>query len=1535
MKTLSYGDEIENAEVGTSNLELLISDDKLSANSVNRILQNLYEDNEYNYTLIQNLIKNIYGREDGVLPNVLEEFKEVRILESGTGKSYFRVPFGGINIMQPHYKDNGLSHGLSYSGEEGTDEKKIVNSEFIDDGFDTYTIFNKPKLGLAKRQIADYINLDIADLDNNIKIYAKKFDNPYQVGNSLIYRVADSSQGRAEIEAFGKDGGRNVLDQSVEDSETPFSNTLDKLKYPFVGYYASITENTIGAIDSEIYKANTESSNFPNLKKDTTWIIVFKEKFNALTDAENYPITISFKEMIKDGNNVSYRDVDSYLPAISTFIDASDSGSEEEQINTIVSDINVSYKDYYYAEKLNVEIGENEAAVSYPALSITSKINYIDLTDKVRITLDGSDPIDDNSGTALDGYYHSSSFIKHFIKTEKAKYQNYYYDSISLLTGIFSKYSSYVVNEGLSKKEFSLEETIEVPQPNNLALGTEYQYYIYLNMDLDEKYDTGAARKNKNVSTSKMFGAVLCNSVGEKFENTDIYKYVIKKDLRSKPIALFKVFVKFRENDSGTTGIEIVRQELLKPLLDPNKINTRGADLNKLTVDTNTEIKNQFYYSDKGINKYTVSNRSDVNVIDKDGNKLEEKAPIDWLATPEMHANANANIESAEETRAIKACVSNNRTNFSNVIDENTKEAINVGVDDVIETFAPYIYNHSQDGYTKEVIANTYGKRIKLLEDRKLRIEQQQDSNSYNDLNLFEITSNGLLFKRHEGAEIINEVPSYKVKNYLELKNVGNNITTSEMKARDTGILLSTDVYKSNETELGENVKPDDKNNYFKLYVNDNKTWIKGVSGKLEIAANKVQNTNADIILENEPIHYYDFEAVYANELPSGGVSGEDNNDKIIVNTINNGKGSKYLRLLGNFVIGNKTNSNESKIVNDTPYVAIFNTDTFLKGKLNVTALNDINNSSNFSSFTIEKDKMFSSNYNDFWLNGNYKAEKGETEGRYSFRIRNNEGFEFKKIKAGSNNNNASSESSTLRLNDNEVMFTYKDTSVSSGKNHYFRLWKNNAQLYLTDKFINDFSVFTDDDGRKYNRVTFSIDSGKTGGALILQRKEKNDLDDTKMLANFDTSVIDSNSVYIGGIPYNYQDEDFENKYSKKDGDLYVSGKTTLGIKNVNGTSGETADEKKNVLLVYGKTIIGDDEISSGYNEYGIALDKKGKPLDYKLFVGGITTLRGNLTVTEGTEIHGVLVAESNVTLHDDLEVTEKTTLEKTLNVKAPVYFNCKKNTNGELVVSAGTETVVGKNVYLNDDLVVSNQTTINNKTFIYGITRLNYDKTTGAQTAGTETTVKGKVEIKDTLQVTANVTVGTKDAPRNLDIYGNAIFNKNFDANSSTAKNYITVVDNTVYVKGQLSNLGTTTINGILNIGFSASDAAPTSYYTAINKNQITVRGKDENDETKINGGAITCSYVQTNSSRTKKKNIVHSERDAVKAINNIEIVDFFYKNDKDEKNQKVGFIAEDTDSIFSTNKKDCMDHSNCIGMLLKAIQELSAEIEELKKNR
>ena len=59
---------------------------------------------------------------------------------------------------------------------------------------------------------------------------------------------------------------------------------------------------------------------------------------------------------------------------------------------------------------------------------------------------------------------------------------------------------------------------------------------------------------------------------------------------------------------------------------------------------------------------------------------------------------------------------------------------------------------------------------------------------------------------------------------------------------------------------------------------------------------------------------------------------------------------------------------------------------------------------------------------------------------------------------------------------------------------------------------------------------------------------------------------------------------------------------------------------------------------------------------------------------------------------------------------------------------------------------------------------------------------------------------------------------------------------------------------------------------------------------------------------------------------------MDFNFKTDENNESPRIGFIADDTDEIFSTKSKDKMDIYNCIGMLLKAVQELSSENKELK---
>ena len=75
--------------------------------------------------------------------------------------------------------------------------------------------------------------------------------------------------------------------------------------------------------------------------------------------------------------------------------------------------------------------------------------------------------------------------------------------------------------------------------------------------------------------------------------------------------------------------------------------------------------------------------------------------------------------------------------------------------------------------------------------------------------------------------------------------------------------------------------------------------------------------------------------------------------------------------------------------------------------------------------------------------------------------------------------------------------------------------------------------------------------------------------------------------------------------------------------------------------------------------------------------------------------------------------------------------------------------------------------------------------------------------------------------------------------------------------------------------------------------------------------------------SSRKFKENITPTTIDALNTLNQVSVVDFNYIADAN-KDPKIGFIAEDTPSILTTPKKNIMDTGNCIGILIKAIQEL-----------
>jgi hypothetical protein len=92
-----------------------------------------------------------------------------------------------------------------------------------------------------------------------------------------------------------------------------------------------------------------------------------------------------------------------------------------------------------------------------------------------------------------------------------------------------------------------------------------------------------------------------------------------------------------------------------------------------------------------------------------------------------------------------------------------------------------------------------------------------------------------------------------------------------------------------------------------------------------------------------------------------------------------------------------------------------------------------------------------------------------------------------------------------------------------------------------------------------------------------------------------------------------------------------------------------------------------------------------------------------------------------------------------------------------------------------------------------------------------------------------------------------------------------------------------------------------------------------------------ITTPGLDIQSSRKLKHKIKPYKQSALEIIKGIDIVEFEYKSIPNAK--KVGFIAEDTDPTLSTENQDKMDTGSTIGVLLKAVQELTEQVEFLKE--
>lgn len=186
------------------------------------------------------------------------------------------------------------------------------------------------------------------------------------------------------------------------------------------------------------------------------------------------------------------------------------------------------------------------------------------------------------------------------------------------------------------------------------------------------------------------------------------------------------------------------------------------------------------------------------------------------------------------------------------------------------------------------------------------------------------------------------------------------------------------------------------------------------------------------------------------------------------------------------------------------------------------------------------------------------------------------------------------------------------------------------------------------------------------------------------------------------------------------------------------------------------------------------------------------------------------------------------------------------------------------------------------------------------------------------------------------------------FTAKSFTLNGDTKNVNSIVYSKNALK---ITTTDGIYTLGsssylpqYSFNFSVVSSVQGAYAKNLLPTdgtlsniggSGSDESGKS-MRWGTVFCDTINAintapGSKRELKENIHLFDRSALDIVNGTEIVSFNYKEDKN-KTPKIGFIADDTDESIAGRNHDLMDYTSCIGVLMKAVQELSKRIDELE---
>ena len=157
----------------------------------------------------------------------------------------------------------------------------------------------------------------------------------------------------------------------------------------------------------------------------------------------------------------------------------------------------------------------------------------------------------------------------------------------------------------------------------------------------------------------------------------------------------------------------------------------------------------------------------------------------------------------------------------------------------------------------------------------------------------------------------------------------------------------------------------------------------------------------------------------------------------------------------------------------------------------------------------------------------------------------------------------------------------------------------------------------------------------------------------------------------------------------------------------------------------------------------------------------------------------------------------------------------------------------------------------------------------------------------------------------------------------------------NPIINAGAVLTYGSQTIKGLKTFsdGLWSSDQVKIQgnsdniFYVVDSSNRVLLKADTKGVES---DKAVTALSFTATSARSEKDNISEFSENSSDLLSKVKIVKFVYKNDP-QKIPHIGFIADDSPLEVSDDHKH-MDITNCIGLLIKSVQELSDRIKKLE---